>query len=222
MQVGIFLQVNPMGNKRNANSSDKASWCAVKSQISEGSGILWHTLLSVPNHRGLTSFRKQTIYNHREITQLGLIWYFPGLVQRKVFVFLAKHPFTALYISVQCWPSRLRPPTHAVLKHSQETAIKAFPQVTQIRLVKAAKWRTDPAGGSVHQAPASAHLRDNVGFLHLKARGITVSEISYMCRNDGVWVVRVCHVSRSDSLVWFGCHTDLSSHRNANNLKQVF
>lgn len=50
-----------------------------------------------------------------------------------------------------------RPPTHIVLKHTQETVIKPFPQVTQIRLVKAVNWRKDTLLVDVQQAPTSTH-----------------------------------------------------------------
>lgn len=62
---------------------------------------------------------------------LTVMWYFPGMVKCEVFVVLLKHPFTALYIRAPTLPSRVRPPTHKVLKYSQETVIKPFPQVTQ-------------------------------------------------------------------------------------------
>lgn len=65
------------------------------------------------------------------------------MVKRKVFVILLKHPFAALYIRVLSLPSLVRPPNHTVLKHTQEKVIKPFPQVTQIRLVKAVNWRKE-------------------------------------------------------------------------------
>lgn len=58
----------------------------------------------------------------------------------------AKHPFTTTYIRVPSLPCCIRPPTHRVLKHTQETAIKPFPQVTHIRLVKALDCRAADAG----------------------------------------------------------------------------
>lgn len=142
-------------------------------------------------------------------TQRDLIWYFPGMVKRKVFVVLPKHPFTALYISVRSLPSRVRPPTHTVLKHSLETVIKPFPQVTQIRLVKAVNWRKDPAGSHPTSASHSTlTLIDNICSLHLKAQMhhfVICFWLSYLyCR---VLIVYTAHVlisnlSENDSVVF--------------------
>lgn len=70
---------------------------------------------------------ENTLESLKCIMQTSVILYSPGV---SVFVLL-KHPFTALYITALTLPIRVGPPTHMVLKFSQETAIKPFPQVTQ-------------------------------------------------------------------------------------------
>lgn len=79
------------------------------------------------------------------------------MLYREVFVVLPKHPLTAPYIRVPSLPCCNRPPTHTVLKHTQETVIKLFPQVIQIRLVKPVNYRNETLLIAVQQTPASSH-----------------------------------------------------------------
>lgn len=94
-------------------------------------------------NRGAESFQKtnylEVLYKYTTRANLLLSW----AAQTKSVCCSAE---TSIYCTVHQSPSlpgRPRPPTHSVLKHSQETVIKPFPQVTQIRPVKAANWRKE-------------------------------------------------------------------------------
>lgn len=65
--------------------------------------------------------------------------------------------FATRFFRVPYLPGRVGPPTRTALRLCQGTVIKPFPQVTQIRLVKAANWRKcgraggRPTGRGLHK-----------------------------------------------------------------------